>query len=228
MLKCDSTSAINKLWKTLNYFRQLISAYKMAAHNYFLVCVPLCLCLCVSACLWCWFTVAHFLNGPPSQSTCSTAVAVKQFVSLMHFAAAKSCDCQLRPGGARRPRRPTRPNQTKATRLCLHGTKWRNGSAFQWNLWRMETLDDRWRLQVRVAFFLFFGAGRVGVSWLMLMLWHQQIYGHPPDKSSVCVCVCCLFWRSLANFFCFSAEHLERISIKYNLCGPKNLSAQSR
>lgn len=108
MLKCDSTSAINKLWKTLNYFRQLISAYKMAAHNYFAVCVCHCmpLCVCVSEGLRCWFTVAHFLSGPPSRpavapgpapSTSATAVAVKQFVSLMHFAAAKSSDCQVRP-----------------------------------------------------------------------------------------------------------------------------------
>lgn len=192
------------------------------------------MCVCVSACLWCWFTVAHFLNGPPSQSTCPTAVAVKQFVSLMHFAAAKSSDCQprpTRPGGARRPRRPTRPNQAKATRLCLHGTKWRNGSAFQWNLWRMETLDDRWRLQVRVAFFLFssYGAcqgGRVGVSWLMLMLWHQQIYGSPPQK--FCVCVCCLFWRSLANFFVFRLSTSKEFQLNIIYVAPKICQPASR
>lgn len=171
MLKCDSTSAINKLWKTLNYFRQLISAYKMAAHNYFSVCVctPLSLSVCVCEVVVLIYSCT-FLKRP-SQSTCSsassgTAVAVKQFVSLMHFAAEqlKAASQVESDIGVDLPSRPSRPDRTQPSDLQpAHGTKWRNGSAFQWNLWRMETLDDRWRLQVRVAF-CFFEAGRGGAG----------------------------------------------------------------
>lgn len=54
----------------LNYFRQLISAYKMAAHNYFLVCVypGVCSCVCVCACLLVVLIYSCTFLKRPSQS----------------------------------------------------------------------------------------------------------------------------------------------------------------
>jgi len=85
MLKCDSTSSINKLWKTLNYFRQLINAYKMAAP----ITISLCMCVCGWVCVSVVVLIysCTFLKRTPSSGT---AVAVKQFISLMHFVATKS------------------------------------------------------------------------------------------------------------------------------------------
>lgn len=67
---------------------------------------------------------------------------VKQFISLMHFV----CASQL----ARRPRRHAKQAKEVVRQVAAirNVWKWRNGSAFQWNLWCMETLGDRWRLQV--------------------------------------------------------------------------------
>lgn len=192
MLKCDSTSPINKLWKTLNYFRQLISAYKMAAHNYFLVCVfPVCVCVCLTCLVVVLIYSCTFLKRP-SQSTSSTAVAVKQFVSLMHFVAAKSSGCQpsqvepdvlvdlLDP-----PRRPasvssTQPTQHKMAQRKRFSMKFMTHG----NIRRSLTFTSPRRF---LPLLQLTGRARAVdlVSWLMLMLWHQQIYG--PHTKVLCV-----------------------------------------